>query len=255
MAQSWFDQVDDTVDEVSEEKTGAEYVIVEPDDTSTTVLRPIDDDSDDVDSDDVDRPVKPAVRRRVVAPRASAKRSTISIPTTALMVACGVGIGGIGIAALVLGLSGDDDAPPQPAAVELSASAGGSMASADRAVGVAGDCAATGAQVDIDADASSSLRGAIAAFETAYYSQDADGVMDTVAAGSGLAATDWETVLPKAAPDGVSWCAVMQPESGQTVDIDLTVTDPAGEITTYPQTIRGEKKAGSWQLVSVSARE
>ena len=55
MAQSWFDQVDDTVDEVSEEKTGAEYVIVEPDDTSTTVLRPIDDDSDDIDSDDVDR--------------------------------------------------------------------------------------------------------------------------------------------------------------------------------------------------------
>ncbi|MEZ2190070.1 hypothetical protein [Corynebacterium sp. CCM 9204] len=213
MAKSWFDQFDDT---------------------PTAVFRPI----------DVDRPVKPVVRRRVVAPQASAKTSTISIPTMALMVACGVGIGGIGIAALVLGVGGDDEAPPQPAAVELSASPSGSLVSADRAVGVTGDFAATGAQVDIDAEASSSLRGAIVVFETVYYSQDADGVLDTVAAGSGLAATDWETVLPKAAPNGVSWCAVMRPELGQTVDIDLTVTDPAGEVTTYPQTIRGEKMAG-----------
>ena len=258
MSQSWFDQVDEVTDDETASVVDTTAGIrddIEPDDTPTAVLRPIGGDSGDA----VDLPVKPAARRRVAAPRPPARElartSTISLPTTALMAVCVVGLGGVGVAAVVLGMSDDEDAPAQPAPVNVAAASAGGQADSARAVGVAGDCAATASQVDIEAD-SSSLRGAVAAFETAYYSQDADGVMDTVADGSGLSATDWDTVLPEAAPEGVSWCAVMQPESGPTVDIDLTVTDPDGDITTYPQTIRGEKtKTGSWQLVSVSARE
>ena len=262
MSQSWFDQAEESSkdaesgeEQISDVTAGGDDGI--DDEYPTAVLRPIGTDG----SNDPNnaRPVKPTLARRVavnrVRPPAAKKRRRWERSTTAVMAMCAAGIVVIGVAGGVLALSGNDD-PEPPAPMALSSASAGAdktAAASSSAVGVAGACSATGSQVDIDADPST-LRGAVAAFETAYYRQDADGIGELVAAGSGLAATDWESVLPEAAPAGVTWCAVMQPPTGAAVDVDLTVTVPGGDVTTYRQTIRGEQKAGSWQLVSVAAR-
>ncbi|WP_151550177.1 MULTISPECIES: hypothetical protein [Corynebacterium] len=122
-------------------------------------------------------------------------------------------------------------------------------------VGYAGQCS-SGEEGTVVKASREGLRETIVAFETAYYERDVDALLATVSANSGLAATEWEEVLPEAAPDDTSWCVVMQPEVDGVVDIDLEVTSPDGEVTTFRQRVAGEKVPGSsqWRIKKIDAQ-
>lgn len=250
MSRSWFDQVDQAA-EVDDDAAvlAGDGSGDDADDYPTAVLRTIG--VDEADDRTVDRR---AVRRVVPPPKRSASWAPFGQSSRTAVVAVGAAVAvGLAVIGGAVALRGGDD-PQVPATVALTSPQAGTPASSSTSsVGVAGDCAPVDGQVAVSAD-TSTLRGAVVAFERAYYGRDAESLSAVVARGSGLAATDWDSVLPEAAPDGVEWCVVMQPTTGSSVTVDLTVTMPDGDVTTYPQTISGEQSGGTWQLVSVSAR-
>lgn len=115
------------------------------------------------------------------------------------------------------------------------------------------NCSAGG----VDPSGENSIRGAVAAFETAYFARDAGVLTDAIVKSSSLHEQDWEKILPDAAPDGTKWCAQLGAvEPGATsVDMDLEMTVPGQEPAVYAQTVTGEKGPDGWLVSAVDERK
>ena len=125
----------------------------------------------------------------------------------------------------------------------------------ETAIGVAGECRPQDREVEVSAE-EDTVRGAVARWQSAYYQQDAQTLSESIAPGSWLLENNWPAVLAEAAPEGTTWCAVMSPASGNTVDVDVMVTLPEGESTTYPQTVTGQQQPdGTWAIEDIETRE
>lgn len=124
----------------------------------------------------------------------------------------------------------------------------------DAVIGVAGECEPEDGEVEIAED-DATIRGAVAQWQSAYYSRDVEMLESAIAADSWLLDSDWESVLTEAAPDGTSWCAVMSPTTGESVDVDVQVTFPDGDSETYPQTVSGVRDGEHWLIDDITSRE
>lgn len=102
-----------------------------------------------------------------------------------------------------------------------------------------------------------SVRGAVAAFEKAYFDQDAQALVSTLSKESPMRQQDWKAILPDAAPQGTTWCVEMSPvaEGASTVDVDLTMTPPGKDKALYLQKVNGEKDGDKWVITSMEKRE
>lgn len=98
-----------------------------------------------------------------------------------------------------------------------------------------------------------SLAGVVVAFNTAYYSNDAQGLLETVAEDSYLAEQGWDEILPDFA--GSSWCAKTSALTESTASVDTTVTLPSGTKTSHQQTYEFEWADGAARIESISSRE
>ncbi|WP_027020480.1 hypothetical protein [Corynebacterium sputi] len=98
-----------------------------------------------------------------------------------------------------------------------------------------------------------SLAGVVVAFNTAYYSNDAQGLLETVAEDSYLAEQAWDELLPDFA--GSSWCAKTSALTESTASVDTTVTLPSGTKTSHQQTYEFEWADGAARIESISSRE
>lgn len=124
----------------------------------------------------------------------------------------------------------------------------------DSVIGVAGECEPEDGEVHVTAD-DATIRGAVAQWQSSYYSRDVETLESAIAPGSWLRDNDWESVLTEAAPDGTTWCAVMSPTTNESVDVDVMVTLPDGESVTYPQTVSGVRNGDSWLIEDITTRE
>lgn len=121
-------------------------------------------------------------------------------------------------------------------------------------IAVAGQCEPEEGEVRLSV-ADTTLRGTISKWQTAYYSEDAETVKQLLAPDSWMQDQDWATILPDAAPEGSSWCAVMAPVKDDSVDVDLMVTFADGSSQTYQQTVSGaQNESGEWQIVDITTR-
>lgn len=153
-------------------------------------------------------------------------------------------------AALVLmrATGGDDaDSATSPATSTVSVDPAGQIA-------VAGQCELEEGEVRLSV-ADTTLRGTIAQWQTAYYAEDVETVKQLLAPSSWMQEQDWAAILPEAAPEGSSWCAVMAPVKDDSVDVDLMVSFADGSTQTYQQTVSGtQTESGEWQIVDITTR-
>lgn len=124
----------------------------------------------------------------------------------------------------------------------------------DSVIGVAGECEPEDGEVEIAED-DATVRGAVAQWQSAYYSRDVETLESAIVPDSWLLDNDWESVLAEAAPDGTSWCAVMSPTTDESVDVDVMVTFPDGDSETYPQTVSGTRAGAHWLIDDITSRE
>lgn len=124
----------------------------------------------------------------------------------------------------------------------------------DRVIGVAGECEPEDEEVEVVAE-DTTIRGAVAQWQSAYYSRDVETLESAIAPDSWLLDNDWENVLAEAAPAGTSWCAVMSPTTDESVDVDVMVTFPDGDSVTYPQTVSGIRDGEHWLIDDITSRE
>lgn len=161
-----------------------------------------------------------------------------------------------------LTLSGNDNDSATSAAAEVSPPTTSSTVQdrivpevPEEAIGVAGDCRPQDGEVEIGTD-DESVRGAVARWQQAYYEQDVETLESAIAPGSWLHENDWSEVLAEAAPEGTTWCAVMSATEDSSVDVDVMVTMPDGDSTTYPQTVTGQQQPdGEWAIYDIETRE
>jgi len=124
-------------------------------------------------------------------------------------------------------------------------------------VAVAGQCEPEDGETTLSTG-DDSLRGTIANWQDSYYSQDTS-LTQYLTEDSWMHDQNWEEILPEAAPEGVSWCAVMAPveesESESSVDVDLMVTFADDSSQTYQQTVIGDQDAdGAWLIEDIVTR-
>ena len=125
----------------------------------------------------------------------------------------------------------------------------------DSLVGVAGDCKPETGGVMVTAG-EETIRGAVAQWQAAYYSQDVETLTSAIAEGSWLRENEWPDILAEAAPEGTTYCAVMSPlSSPEIVDVDVTVIFPDGTSQTYPQRVTGVLEGDSWKISTIDPRE
>lgn len=250
-SQSWFEQAEARAKKVSEHQAGEDSATDV--DVETTPLRSVS--SEAHENKPASRSLPPQPPQQDLKERLGIKPSGEKSPShrssmTTLALTLGVvivGVGLVGASAAALLIRGQEPAPvTMPTA---------SAKPAAKPVGYAGQCADASGKTPVAAGRND-LRSTVVAFETAYYSRDARGLMETVAKDSGLAATEWDTVLDQAAPEGTTWCVTLQPTQGSSVDIDLVVTSPDGEEQTYRQRVSGRPVPGStrWQLTKIDSR-
>lgn len=127
----------------------------------------------------------------------------------------------------------------------------------DTQVAVAGQCEPEEGETTLSTG-DDSLRGTVANWQDAYYAQDTS-LTKYLAEDSWMHEQDWDEILPEAAPEGVSWCAVMAPveksESETSVDVDLMVTFADDSSQTYQQTVIGDQDAaGAWLIDDIVTR-
>ncbi|MBI9001613.1 hypothetical protein M0E87_00140 [Corynebacterium sp. CCM 9185] len=122
----------------------------------------------------------------------------------------------------------------------------------DAKVAVAGSHCVPGAGETKVTETDTTLRGALAAFERAYFDRDADAVKAAFDVSTPLASRDWQQVLDKTVVDGTQWCLRMQPVDGDHVDASVTVTDPSGQASTYEQTVTASEIDGKYKLKDFS---
>lgn len=121
-------------------------------------------------------------------------------------------------------------------------------------IAVAGQCNLEEGEVRLSV-ADTTLRGTIAQWQTAYYAEDVETVKQLLAPNSWMQEQDWAAILPDAAPEGSSWCAVMAPVKDDSVDVDLMVSFADGSTQTYQQTVSGtQTESGEWQIVDITTR-
>lgn len=202
-----------------------------------------------------DDETKKSSASRALPPRGKSvanKRNKRSWKATTVVIVGIAILGGVIAAALSALLHSEDKPTVAPAAQALSTA---SESSPQTTVGFAGHCSSVEGKTPVPAN-TKNLRGAVVAFETAYYRGDPTAVVASVDDQSALATTDWKKVLAEAAPEGTTWCAIIQPDKGDVVDVDLTVTQPSGEQKTFPQTITGVKQAGdTWVVKKIEPRK
>ena len=258
-SQSWFDQAAARRQEREAKEEAAATVDSANDvDAEATSLHSVQSESSAQSRALPPTPQKPDLRTRLLAkPKTGAatagtKNTSASSKTMVTLMICAVmlGIGLVGAATALVLMTNDDE--PAPVAVPAE-----TPVAPPAPVGYAGQCEDASGKTPI-VGGTKDLRSAVVAFEKAYYGQDTDALMETVAQDSGLAETDWETVLPEAAPEGTTWCVTIQPTKPQakSVDIDLTVTDPNGEETMYRQRVSGKTVPGTqqWRLTKIESR-
>lgn len=124
----------------------------------------------------------------------------------------------------------------------------------DSAIGVAGECEPEDGEVEIAAD-DHTVRGAVAQWQSAYYSRDVPSLEAAIAPESWLLENEWNSILAEAAPGGTNWCAVMSPTTGDSVDVDVMVTFPDGDSEIYPQTVSGVSDGEHWLIEDITSRE
>lgn len=124
----------------------------------------------------------------------------------------------------------------------------------DTQVAVAGQCEPQEGETTLSTG-DATLRGTVARWQEAYYAQDADGLGQYLAPESWMHEQDWAAILPEAAPEGTSWCAVMAPVEDSSVDVDLMVTFADGSSQTYQQTVVGAQGPdGTWMIDDIVTR-
>lgn len=121
-------------------------------------------------------------------------------------------------------------------------------------VAVAGQCEPEAGEIRLSTG-DSTLRGTVAQWEKAYYSQDVQALTALLTADSWMRGQDWVTILPEAAPEGSQWCAVMSPvKNTNLVDVDLMVVFADGSSQTYQQTVIGEQNQSGWLISDIETR-
>jgi hypothetical protein len=211
--------------------------------------------------DNVDQPPAP---ERSDAPRAQAmsdndgtatKHKTAGIVALVLVF---VVIVGAAIAYLVNGSNAANEqvnAAPAPSVTTSPITDAVVPQDPDAVIGVAGDCKPEDGEVAVTAN-DDTVRGAVAQWQTAYYSRDVDTLISAIAPDSWLLDNDWPVILEEAAPDGTTWCAVMSPlTSPDVVDVDVTVSFADGTSETYPQRVTGVLAAEHWLIADIEPRE
>lgn len=158
------------------------------------------------------------------------------------------------VAYLVNASSSSADVAEEAASVPASVDQAAETTDRDSVIGVAGECEPEDGEVHITAD-DATIRGAVAQWQSSYYSRDVETLESAIALDSWLLDNDWESVLTEAAPDGTTWCAVMSPTTDESVDVDVMVTFPDGESVTYPQTVSGVRDGDSWLIEDITTRE
>ncbi|WP_342319201.1 hypothetical protein [Corynebacterium mayonis] len=124
----------------------------------------------------------------------------------------------------------------------------------DTQVAVAGQCEPQEGETSLSTG-DTTLRGTISKWQDAYYSQDAEALGQYLTPESWMNEQDWAAILPEAAPEGTSWCAVMAPVEDSSVDVDLMVTFADGSSQTYQQTVVGAEGAdGAWLIDDILTR-
>lgn len=124
----------------------------------------------------------------------------------------------------------------------------------DAQVAVAGQCEPQEGETTLSTG-DATLRGTVAKWQDAYYSQDAEALGQYLTPQSWMHEQDWAAILPEAAPEGTSWCAVMAPVEDSSVDVDLMVTFADGSSQTYQQTVVGEQGLdGTWMVDDIVTR-
>lgn len=153
----------------------------------------------------------------------------------------------VGAAVVLMQSTGKDDA-------SAATSSTTSVADPSKLVAVAGQCEPEAGEVRLSTG-DKTLRGTIAAWETAYYDRDAAGLNDLLSTGSWMKTQNWSEILPEAAPEGSSWCAVMGPVKENAVDVDLMVTFSDGSSQTYQQKVSGaQSDSGAWLIDDIETR-
>lgn len=123
----------------------------------------------------------------------------------------------------------------------------------DSQVAVAGHCEPEEGETTLSTS-DTSLRATVAKWQEAYYGRDTT-LTQYLTADSWMRDQDWEKILPEAAPDGVSWCAVMAPVEGDRVNVDVMTTFSDGSSQTYQQTVIGkQEQSGSWLIDDIETR-
>ena len=258
-SQSWFEQAEARAKRASEQQELGEDSAADVD-VETATLRSVGSEAQADHSVSLALPPEPTQRPRSTRPRRSAGKKIVRERTPNQRSALGsIAVAGAAImagGALIIGTAAAmilflrDNEEPTPQALKPSPEV-----SAAEKVGYAGQCADASGKTPV-AQSRTDLRGTVVAFETAYYNRDASALLETVAADSGLAATEWDDILDEAAPEGTTWCATLQPPKGNSVDIDLVVTSPDGDEETYRQRVSGRQIPGSqrWQLIKIDSR-
>lgn len=158
------------------------------------------------------------------------------------------------VAYLVNASNSSADVAEEAASVPASVDQAVEITDRDSVIGVAGECEPEDGEVHITAD-DATIRGAVAQWQSSYYSRDVEVLESAIAPGSWLLDNDWESVLTEAAPDGTTWCAVMSPTTDESVNVDVMVSFPDGESVTYPQTVSGVRDGDSWLIEDITTRE
>lgn len=123
----------------------------------------------------------------------------------------------------------------------------------DEQVAVAGQCEPEQDETTLST-ADTSLRGVVAKWQGKYYDRDTS-LTDYLTEGSWLRDQDWEEVLAEGAPEGSSWCAVMAPVNGNSVDVDVMVTFADNSSQVYQQTVTGQQdEDGTWRIDDIEIR-
>lgn len=123
----------------------------------------------------------------------------------------------------------------------------------DGQVAVAGQCEPEQDETTLST-ADTSLRGVVAKWQGKYYDRDTS-LTDYLTEGSWLHDQDWEEVLAEGAPEGSSWCAVMAPVKGNSVDVDVMVTFADNSSQVYQQTVTGQQdEDGTWRIDDIEIR-
>ncbi len=113
-----------------------------------------------------------------------------------------------------------------------------------------------GGNNDVDVSQEDSPRAAIAKFEKAYFDADANGVKASLTKDSEMQKQDWMKILPKAAPEGTTWCLTMQPSEGDTTSVELEVKQPKEDKPTlYKQKVTAKDNHGTWAVHSIGRED